>query len=193
MGREYELKFAAAVEVQAAIEEKYGPFRPITMESAYYDTADGVLAQRHVTLRQRRENGVAVCTVKTPLSDGSRGEWELEWDTPETMVEELCKLGAPAELLALTANGIREVCGARFTRRAASIALEHGVVELALDHGVLTGGGKELPLCEVEVELKEGPDAVASDFAAILAEEFGLRPEHRSKFRRAQLLAAQEG
>lgn len=193
MGREYELKFAAAVEVQAAIEEKYGPFRPITMESAYYDTADGVLAQRHVTLRQRRENGVAVCTVKTPLPDGSRGEWELEWDTPETMVEELCKLGAPAELLALTANGIREVCGARFTRRAASIALEHGVVELALDHGVLTGGGKELPLCEVEVELKEGPDAVASDFAAMLAEEFGLRPEHRSKFRRAQLLAEQEG
>ena len=61
---------------------------------------------------------------------------------------------------------------------------------LALDKGVLMGGGKEVPLCEVEVELKEGSDAAALAFAKVLAEEFGLTPEPLSKIARAQELAA---
>ena len=189
MGREFELKFAATAEKQAAIAEKYGVDRVIAMATTYYDTPDGALSARHITLRQRRENGVAVCTVKTPLADGSRGEWELEWDDVETMVSELCKLGAPGELLELTAGGIAPVCGARFTRRARAIPLGNSEVELALDEGVLIGGTRELPLCEVEVELKSGSDDDARAFAALLAQEFGLTPEKKSKFRRAQKLA----
>ncbi len=40
------------------------------------------------------------------------------------------------------------------TRRALTVELESCTVELALDSGVLLGSGRELPLCEVEVELK---------------------------------------
>ena len=61
-------------------------------------------------------------------------------------------------------------------------------MELALDEGVLLGGGRELPFAEVEVELKSGSDAVARDFAAALAAEFGLKPQPKSKLARAMAL-----
>ena len=192
MGREFELKFQASDEILTEVAEKYGDFHRIDMETTYYDTPEGALSQRHITLRRRMENGQSVCTVKTPLSDGSRGEWELEWDDPDTMVEQLCAQGAPLELKILTCRGIGPVCGARFTRLAKTVAGENWAVELALDSGVLLGGGREIPLRELEVELKSGDDAAAVAFARQLAEEYGLQPQTKSKFRRAQLLAKGE-
>ena len=185
MGREFELKYKANPAVQEAIGAEFGPFRVIEMETTYYDTADGALSARHITLRRRMENGESVCTVKTPLADGSRGEWEIRWPEPETMVDALCEAGAPAELKALTAGGIVAVCGARFTRQAAEIVLDGGTAELALDRGVLLGGGREVPLCEIEVELKDGADEATLFFARELAARFSLTPQHKSKFRRA--------
>ena len=75
---------------------------------------------------------------------------------------------------------------------AGKLVTPGGAVELAVDKGLLLGGGKTLPLCEVEVELKDGEDAVAENFAAALAAEFDLQPEKRSKFSRAQQLAKGE-
>ena len=72
MGREFELKYRATEEILKAVEEKFGEFTPISMETTYFDTPDQTLAARHITLRRRMENGVSVCTVKTPLADGSR-------------------------------------------------------------------------------------------------------------------------
>lgn len=192
MGREFELKFSATRAQQTAVLEKYGDFREISMETTYYDSLDRSLSRRHITLRRRMENGVSVCTVKLPLADGSRGEWELAWNDPATMVGELCKLGAPEELKLLTADGIFPICGARFLRRARELAIPGGVVELAVDRGVLLGGRRELPLQEIEVELKSGDDGAAEAFAQALAAEFGLQPESRSKFKRAQMLAQEE-
>ena len=192
MGREFELKYRATEEILKAVEEKFGGFAPISMETTYYDTADGALAARRITLRRRMENGVSVCTVKTPLPDGSRGEWEICWHEPNSMVAQLCKAGAPGEMAELTAAGIAPICGARFTRLAKTVEFGGCQVEIALDRGVLTGGGREEALCELEVELKSGDDAAAETFAQALAEEFGLQPEKRSKFKRAQALAKEK-
>ena len=78
MGREFELKFRADAAVISKIQEKYGDFTPISMETTYYDTFDLKLAMHHWTLRRRMENGVSVCTFKRPHKDGGRGEWEVE-------------------------------------------------------------------------------------------------------------------
>jgi triphosphatase len=159
------------------------------METTYYDTFDGKLFNRRWTLRRRLENEVSVCTLKIPLDDGSRGEWEVEAAGLITGIPKLCKLGAPMDLMALTVNGIVPVCGARFTRLAKTLQLEDCTVELALDQGVLTGRGKEQPLCEVEVELKDGSEEVAVRFAKTLSKEFSLSEEPDSKYRRALILA----
>ena len=189
MGREFELKFRADVETIALIREKYGSFTSISMETTYYDTFDLKLAMHRWTLRRRMENGVSVCTFKRPHKDGGRGEWEVECPNIMEGILALCKAGADEELLRVTAGGLMEVCGARFTRLAKTLEIPGGTVELALDQGVLLGKGKELPLAEIEVELKEGTDEAAVAFAKALAEEFSLVPEEKSKFVRAMALA----
>ena len=188
MGREFELKYQASPDIIAAIHEKFGDFTPISMETTYYDTEDLALRKRKWTLRQRLENGRAVCTVKTPLPDGSRGEWETENPDLAAGVTQLCAMGAPREIVGYVNQGIAPFCGAKFTRLAKTIALPGGSVELALDEGVLLGGGQELPFAEVEVELKSGEDAVALDFAEALAKEFGLKEQPKSKLARAMAL-----
>ncbi len=185
MGREFELKYRANKAQIASIREKYGSFSSISMETTYYDTPAHDLGRLRWTLRRRMENGVSVCTLKTPLSDGSRGEWETEKASIEEAVEELCKLSKNDLLAALTEKGLAPSCGASFTRLAKTLTLEDCTVELALDQGVLLGGGKKLPFAEVEVELKDGADADAAVFAAALAREFGLTPEPKSKVQRA--------
>ncbi len=189
MGREFELKFRADSDTIAAIREKYGEFTPISMETTYYDTADLKLAFHHWTLRRRMENGVSVCTFKRPGGDGSRSEWEVEAASIMEGVMQLCQAGADWELMRITAGGLMETCGARFTRLAAPLEIPGGRGELALDQGVLLGRGKELPFAEVEVELKEGSDEAAIAFAQALAEEFQLEKEPKSKFVRAMTLA----
>jgi inorganic triphosphatase YgiF len=67
-----------------------------------------------------------------------------------------------------------------------------GMAELALDKGVLMGGGKEVPLCEVEVELKSGTEAALIASAAQLVSAHGLQTETHSKFRRAMALTKGE-
>jgi triphosphatase len=77
-------------------------------------------------------------------------------------------------------------------RIAKTLELEGCTVELALDEGSLTGGGREIPLCEVEVELLSGSREAACVYAGALAVRFGLKQETRSKFRRALALARGE-
>lgn len=189
VGREFELKYRANAAQIAAIQACYGDFSSISMETTYYDNSSQDLRRLHWTLRRRFENGRSVCTLKTPLPDGSRGEWETEWDDILTAIPELCNLGAPRQLLLLTANGVQPFCGAKFTRLAKLLTDDSVTAELALDQGVLLGGGKELPFAEVEIEYKSGSEAAAVAFAGQLAAQFGLVPEPKSKVARAMALA----
>ncbi len=189
MGREFELKYRADAPTLAAIRAKFGEFTTIAMETAYFDNPQGDLRRRHWTLRRRLENGRSVCALKTPLPDGSRGEWETECGSITDAISELCKLGAPAELEAMARQGLTQSCAARFTRLAAVVELQAATVELALDQGLLLGGGQALPFAEVEVELKAGSDDAAIAFASALAREFRLAREPKSKIQRALALA----
>lgn len=201
MGVEFELKFRATPEQLDKVEQGiFGVVQVIEMETTYYDTPDGALSQRKYTLRRRMENGVSVCTLKTPeerKAEGSvpyeagRGEFEVNCDSIKDAIPELCKLSGVG-LTALTAGGVAPVCGARFTRVASTLELPECTVELALDRGVLLGGGREIPLCEMEVELKSGSREAAALYALALAQTYGMTREKHSKFRRALDLARGE-
>lgn len=187
MGVEIEFKFRATPEVLAKIDKNTpGASATIAMETTYYDTPTGDLSRRHFTLRRRMENELSVCTLKTPAAQG-RNEFEVNAATIEEALPELCKLSG--EELPTT---VVPICGAKFTRITKLLSLEDCVLELALDRGVLMGGGRELPLCEVELELKDGTPEAALQYAHILATQFGLPLESYSKFRRALALARGE-
>ena len=192
MGREFELKYRCSAEDFEALKAAYAGYTTIEMETTYYDTFDAKLNNRHWTLRRRFENGVSVCTLKTPDPTGGRSEWEVEAPGIISAIPKLCSMGAPMELMALTVSGLQEVCGAKFTRLALQMDVPGAKVELALDKGKLFGGGREMPLQEVEVELKDGADNAAIAFAKGLEEKYNLIPEKRSKYKRALGLAMGE-
>ena len=186
MGAEYELKFKADPETLRSVYTTFpARWQTIQMETAYYDTPNGDLSARRWTLRKRLENGTCICALKTPGDGNVRGEWEAACNSIEAAISELCKLGCPAELENLCADGLVPICGARFTRKAGLFTLRDCVMEIALDEGVLSGGGKELPLCELEAELKEGSREAMDSFAEELAQIYGMQAESKSKFARA--------
>lgn len=185
---EYERKFKATPSLLAEINSAFsGNCSRISMETTYYDTPSGALSSRKFMLRKRLENGISVCTLKAPAGEARR-EWEAECESIENATPKLVALGCPGELTELVKEGLVSICGAKFTRIAKTILLQGGAVELALDQGVLFGGGRETPLCEVEVELKSGENAVCDDFADTLALQFRLTREDRSKFSRSLAL-----
>jgi len=192
MGREFELKFAATKEDHEALRARFAALSPIAMETTYYDTPTGDICRLRWTLRHRRENGISVCALKTPGEGFGHGEWEVYCSRIEDAVAMLLAKGAPAQLADFAAAGLAPVCGAKFTRLAGLVDAPGCTVELALDEGFLLGGGKKAPLCEVEAEQKEGSDESAAAFAMVMAQEYGLQPETRSKIARALAPAAKE-
>ena len=189
MGIEFELKYKADPAVQEKVREAFpGAEQTFAMATTYYDTPSGAFSARKCTLRRRMENEISVCTLKTPTDGLGRREWETECDSIEAAIEKLCKLGGPQQVLSLADEGLLPICGARFTRIAKTLTYGESVLELAMDEGVLTGADRQIPLCEVEVELKEGSQADCLAFARTLEQQFGLIPEQHSKFRRALAL-----
>lgn len=185
MGREFELKYALTEAAKEDIRKSFGAFHAISMETTYFDTSDRSLSADRWTLRRRLENGVSVCTLKTPLPDGSKGEWETECGDIAEAVPALIASGAPEALAERTAPGLEEICGARFTRLAKDEFFGESRLELALDEGILFREERQQGLLELEVELKEGRDEDATAFAQLLAVQYGLSPESKSKFKRA--------
>lgn len=190
MGIEYELKFQADTAALTAIAAEYACYGQThyDMETTYYDTPSGALSARHYTLRRRMENQQSVCTLKTPALNYGRNEIELPCSSIEDAIPLMCAGGAPEDFKTLTDEGILPVCGAKFHRIAILLEQAGCCVELALDSGILTGGEKTIPLCEVEVELKSGNPLAADLFALELAQKYGLETQTRSKFRRALAL-----
>lgn len=186
MGIEFELKYRLDASLLQQLRQQIpGPEQILHMQTVYYDTAAGSFSQRKCTLRRRMENGKSICTLKTPAAGFGRQEWETECDCIEQAIGRLRALGAPADVLSLAEPGLLPICGAAFTRIAKTVVYEDAVLELALDEGILTGGGRECPLCEMEVELKSGSQHACMAFARQLAQRYGLPPEPHSKFRRA--------
>lgn len=185
MAVEYEWKFQATPDQLSLIDQSFpGVGETLSMETTYYDTPSGAMSSRHYTLRRRLENGISVCTLKTPAGS-ARAEFEVRCQSIQDAVAQLPSLGCPEDFSSLVQEGIVPVCGAKFTRIAKTLSLPEGTVELALDQGILTGGDREQPLCEVEVELKSGDARICDAFAKTLAARFGLTQQKASKFRRA--------
>ena len=193
MAVEFELKFSATDAVLSVLREKTeGTEKHFDMRTTYYDTKAGDLSARHWTLRLRKENDASVCTLKVPAENSARAETEVLCDNIEAAIPMLCKQSGLDELAHLTKEGVVPVCGAAFHRVAKTFMFEGTKIELALDQGILMGGGRKIPLCEVELELKEGDPTLLRTYATVLAATYGLTPEKHSKFRRALDLAKGE-
>ena len=185
MSREFELKFATTPEGFAAVKAMYTDYQDILMESTYYDTVDRKILKMGAMLRKRIENGLAFCTLKTPGEMDTRCELEVQTDSVFVAIPELCKIGAPSWLLQFNRDNLVAASGARYRRLAKMIDTEDSSVELALDEGVFLQGGREIPFCEIELELKEGERRAVLAIAEIIQSVPGVERQKESKYQRA--------
>jgi triphosphatase len=195
---EIELKFqipaAALPALQAAL--RRGRLHRTTLRARYFDTADGRLAAHAIALRQRREGRRWVQTLKAVDADFAT---RLEHDVA------LGSMAAQPPALDLarhdgTAAGrrLRDVLGdaplvERFEtdirRTHRLLRAPGGLVEVALDEGVIRTGDRRHPVCELEFELKSGRVEALHTLALAWSQRHGLWLDAVPKSGRGRLLA----
>lgn len=200
---EIELKFQVPHErrerVRAAVAGRGATARPMRLQAAYFDTADGLLAAAGVALRLRREGTRWVQTLK---ASGADTMTRLEHNVPRRersaalpALDVSLHVGTPAgeRLATLLASRPEAVLDCRYRtdiRRTARTLRRHGAtLELAFDEGEITAGDVSLPVCELEIELVSGPPAGLLAVAGEWVARHGLWLDTRSKAERGTLLA----
>lgn len=172
-----------------------GAGRPLRrrLVSVYFDTPELDLMHAQAALRVRRMGRGWVQTVK--IGGGSAGglHQRPEWETPtagEAPEPERFDASAVRDLLTPARLArLRPVFETHFWRDAWVLSVAGGSsVEVALDQGEVSGGGRSQPICEVELELKSGHPSALYDLALALAADFDLRPDPVSKAERGYAL-----
>ena len=163
---------------------------PITrmLTSIYYDTPDFKLKQAHTSLRVRHMQGMWFQAVKSAgvVKDGlhSRMEWEdkLEAGKPDftkIMRTEMAHFFADTSLQ----SELRPIFTTTMERTEWQLTLPNGWIEMSLDIGEITTplNTQCMPICEVELELKQGDANQLKAFAQKLQQDITLTEENTSK------------
>ena len=187
--REIELKFACGPEDLAAVLAAAPTGEPAGDEtreliSVYFDTPDLVLQKAGASLRVREHEGRRTQTLKR-----GRGLVREEHEEP---IEGLAPDPALEPLPSLLPDGatLRPAFNVRVSRRQRTFRYQTAEIELALDQGEVTGGDRQSPICEVELELKSGPPSALFALARELAAAAPLYLAFDSKSARGQALVA---
>lgn len=168
--------------------------------AVYFDTPDLALRRHDAGLRVRKENGRWVQTMKAggSILGGlhQRHEWEVPVDACRPDLKKLYALlpaGSPWSSLVgapSLAAELQVLFSVRVKRTSIHLQIDGDEIELALDQGTITCGGNNLPVSEVELELKSGNPQSLYAFALRLLEDIPLRLENRSKAERGYALHA---
>ncbi len=161
------------------------------LRAVYYDTEDRSLRRAGFTLRVRQSGSRFTQTVKAESAGDPlrRGEWEATLPTSAPDPSLALPL-LPAKLRAkLGRRQLQPVFTADIHRLTRTVSLPSGTVEVSFDHGALRAGERTLPVCEIELELRDGSTPTLYDLALRLLEHGPLRPSVSSKAARGFDLA----
>lgn len=173
------------------------------LRDTYFDTPDGALAARGVVVRMRHEDSKWVQTAKAPSKSPLT---RLEHNVPVTpeavgmmpIVDFARHAGTPAgeavrRALKLKAGAafppLVPLYGTEITRLSVSVPYGESQVEIALDEGRVVAGSQSLPVCELELELKQGRPADVVNLARQGCAIHGLWLSTISKSTKGQRLA----
>jgi triphosphatase len=128
------------------------------IETTYFDTSDRRFTDHGFALRVRKQDKNALLSIKQAGSLGSgREEWEKPITGDEPSAQDMS--GTPAGTL-LQEDGAAAQLAPLYTvavDRASFVVKEGSAqIEIAVDRGEIKRDGAELPVCELELELKKG-------------------------------------
>ncbi|MGE8319253.1 MAG: CYTH and CHAD domain-containing protein [Comamonas sp.] len=202
---EVEFKFHIPVGRLAALQAaaQHGDATTVRLQARYFDTQGGALASRGIALRLRKEGDRWVQTVKA-RGDGplDREEHNVKVEASNPSVQPELHAGTQAgkqlrEALDGTEGPLEEIYRTDIDRAIRNLSFDGGVVEMALDTGKIVAHGgsereKQAPVCELELELKEGPVSGLVELARQWAAQHGLLVNTVSKAERGERLLAAE-
>ena len=171
--------------------------KPASLVSVYFDTKKLKLHNNGLSLRVRRigrrhvqtikqENGASAAPVR-PQRMGARNR------ARRSLISTRRGDTALAPLLSKKLRrGLKPVFATRVRRKVFQIRSGDSEVELSIDRGKIEAGRKSSPLCELELELKQGETADLFKLAKTLAEEVPVQLAVRSKAERGYALLTTE-
>lgn len=193
--REIEIKFEATPAQIKALSSAplFGGtrWRGQRLRSIYYDTADGDLRAQGTVLRLRQQGRTRLMTAKWAGRGGDsfdRGEVEVRIRSDELDLSALGPDTAAAIEALAGGKPLEPQLETQVHRRF--LVLERGgsLIEVALDQGRIDAAGRQSPLCEVEIELKNGKPEHLFDLAIELTDAMPLRLGVLSKAQKGFML-----
>jgi inorganic triphosphatase YgiF len=170
--------------------------RPATLVSVYFDTAKLKLRKNGLSLRVRRINRRHVQTIKEETGESAalfaRNEWEHDVSGERPDLDMARDTALEPLLSKKLRRGLRPVFETRVRRRVYPIHRGQSEVELTIDRGQIEAGRQSSPLCEVELELKQGEAAELFKLARELGEQVPVQVAVNSKADRGYALITRE-
>ena len=174
---------------------------PVTKKllSTYYDTTDHRLLQNGITYRIRKDGNHWISTVKSMggVSAGlhSRDEWNDELPAAHPRPDLITDESVRHRVLSLLEDHkLQPILATRFQRMQAD--WDSGVghqIEIALDMGEIVTSARDLPIREIELELKKGTASSLVSLGTSIAVHFPTILGHESKFFRGLQALQMEG
>ena len=189
---EQELKLHVPKEARAGVEKDLlrGRVTRVHLQAFYFDTPKRDLVRARIALRLRREGEQWVQTLKMP-GENSLSRIEINHDRPTPDLDLSVYATEPfAAVLAKHAETLSICYETDVQRIFRQTRTELGLVEIAFDTGLLRAGALELPISEVEFELKRGALAAVFVLGKKWQQAHGLILDVRSKSERGDRLAS---
>ncbi len=167
------------------------------LKNIYYDTPHLALRERGLVVRVREAGRRYIQTVKSSDGAGASGLFKRhEWERPVPGPKpDLSGIEDPAlrQELGATASQLAPVFSSEVNRITRTIqSADGGTIEVAIDQGrVMTARGSA-PICEIELELKEGKPDALFDLALALNSETPVHLETLSKSDRGYAILTED-
>ena len=169
----------------------------IDMKATYFDTADYDLRNKGIAYRVRQEDDRCTATIKwdVEVSGGlhKREEFNLvvsderQADNPNI---ELFVSSDAYDVLRDAAGDkeLLKMVNMEFTRRQFKVDTGKSISCISVDEGVIHHqSGREIPICELEIEWYYGDEEDFINLATLLMEKYELEAEEKSKLQRAYI------
>ena len=189
---EQELKLHVPQAARAGVEKELlrGRVTRMRLQAFYFDTPARDLVRAKIALRLRREGDQWVQTIKMP-GENSLSRVEINHDRPSPDLDLSVYAAEPFATVLAKHAGALSICYETDVQRTFRQArTELGLVELAFDTGLLRAGSLELPISEIEFELKRGKLAAVFALGKKWQQAHGLILDVRSKSERGDRLAS---
>lgn len=186
---EQELKLHVPQQSRAKVQKALEKAEKISLRAMYFDTSDRQLAKAKVAIRLRQEGDKWVQTLKMAGSH-SLSRIELNHHRPGPLLDLSLYAGTEAEPILTQLSKPLELRYETDVIRLFKTQSTHlGKVEIAYDTGIIRAGRLELPLYEVEFELKSGDICAMFQLGQRWLKQYNLILDMRTKSHRGDSLA----